>query len=49
MISAIPFLAPEPSRRVALAWRSCFVRPKAIDALLAAVRGLDSPAYRLLV
>lgn len=49
MISAIPFLAPEPSRRVALAWRSCFVRPKAIDALLAAVRALDSPAYRLLV
>lgn len=49
MIRVIPFLPPEPSRRVALAWRNCFVRPKAIDALLAAVRGLDSPAYRLLV
>lgn len=49
MISVIPFTPPEPSRRVALAWRSCFVRPKAIDALLAAVRGLNSPAYRLLV
>jgi LysR family hydrogen peroxide-inducible transcriptional activator len=49
MIHVIPFTPPEPSRRVALAWRSCFVRPKAIDALLAAVRGLDSPAYRLLV
>jgi len=49
MISVIPFTPPEPSRRVALAWRSCFVRPKAIDALLAAVRSLSSPAYRLLV
>lgn len=49
MIHVIPFTPPEPSRRVALAWRSCFVRPKAIDALLAAVRGLESPAYRLLV
>ena len=49
MIRVIPFLPPEPSRRVALAWRNCFVRPKAIDALLAAVRGLESPAYRLLV
>lgn len=49
MISVIPFAPPEPSRRVALAWRSCFVRPKAIDALLAAVRGLGLPAYRLLV
>lgn len=49
MIHIIPFLPPQPSRRVALAWRNCFVRPKAIDALLAAVRGLDAPAYRLLV
>jgi len=36
-------------RRVALAWRAGFVRPKAIDALLAAVRALNVPAYRLLV
>lgn len=49
MIRVIPFAEPQPSRRVALAWRVGFVRPKAIDALLAAVRGLDSPAYQLLV
>lgn len=48
MISVIPFRPPEPSRRIALAWRAGFVRPKAIDALLAAVRGLKVPAYRLL-
>jgi LysR family hydrogen peroxide-inducible transcriptional activator len=48
MISAIPFTRPEPSRRIALAWRVGFVRPKAIEALLGAVRRLASPAYRLL-
>ena len=47
MISVIPFRSPPPSRRIALAWRAGFVRPKAIDALLAAVRALDDPAYRL--
>ncbi|PKO85998.1 MAG: LysR family transcriptional regulator [Betaproteobacteria bacterium HGW-Betaproteobacteria-12] len=47
MISVIPFRAPPPSRRIALAWRTGFVRPKAIDALLAAVRALNNPAYRL--
>lgn len=49
MISVIPFTKPEPSRRIALAWRVGFVRPKAIEALLEAVRRLSSPAYRLLV
>lgn len=48
LISVIPFRAPAPSRRIALAWRAGFVRPKAIDALLAAVSGLHNPAYRLL-
>lgn len=33
-----PFIAPEPSRRVALAWRSSFPRTKAIDVLIAATR-----------
>jgi LysR family hydrogen peroxide-inducible transcriptional activator len=47
MISVIPFRSPPPSRRVALAWRAGFVRPQAIDALLAAVRALNNPAYRL--
>lgn len=47
LISIIPFRAPAPSRRIALAWRPGFARPKAIDALLAAVKAIDSPAYRL--
>lgn len=48
LISIIPFTEPQPSRRVALAWRVGFVRPKAIDALLVAVRGLQLAAYQLL-
>lgn len=48
LISVIPFAPPAPSRRVALAWRAGFVRPRAIDALLAAFRQLESSAYRLL-
>lgn len=33
-----PFEKPEPSRRVALAWRASFPRTKAIDVLIAATR-----------
>lgn len=49
LISVVPFTPPAPARRIALAWRVGFVRPNAVDALLSAVRGLRSPAYRLLV
>lgn len=45
LISSIPFEAPAPSRRVALAWRPGFVRPQAIDALLEAIRQIQNPAY----
>lgn len=47
LISVIPFKVPAPSRRIALAWRPGFARPKAIDALLDAVKAIDNPAYRL--
>lgn len=47
LVSAIPFEPPEPSRRVALAWRRGFSRPQAIDALMAAVKEMDNPTYRL--
>lgn len=46
LIAVIPFREPAPARRVALAWRAGFVRPKAIDALLEAFVRLDCPAYR---
>lgn len=47
LISVIPFTAPSPARRIALAWRTGFVRPKAIDALLLALSRIDNPAYRM--
>jgi LysR family hydrogen peroxide-inducible transcriptional activator len=46
MICAVPFAEPVPSRRVALAWRTGFVRPKAIDALVRAMATLDPAVYR---
>ncbi len=48
LISVIPFRPPAPSRRVALAWRSSFSRPQAVQALLFATRCLNSPAFKLL-
>ena len=48
MITVIPFEAPVPSRRIAVAWRPGFVRPQAIDALLSAVHRIDNPAYKLI-
>jgi LysR family hydrogen peroxide-inducible transcriptional activator len=47
LIVSIPFTPPVPSRRIAVAWRTGFVRPRAIDALIRAVRTLDAPALRL--
>ena len=48
-IHAIPFAEPAPSRRVALAWRATFARPKAIGALISAAQALRNEAYKLLV
>jgi LysR family hydrogen peroxide-inducible transcriptional activator len=46
MVQSIPFAVPEPSRRVALAWRNGFTRPQAIEAILSAVATIDNPCYR---
>ncbi len=46
MVAAIPFEDPAPSRRVALAWREGFPRPQVIEAIIAAVKLIDNPAYR---
>lgn len=46
MVTAIPFQAPVPTRRVALAWRRGFPRPQAIEAIITAVATMKNPAYR---
>lgn len=38
VIEVRPFTAPAPKRTVAIAWRATFPRPKAIDALVGAIR-----------
>lgn len=45
MVRSIPFAAPEPARRVALAWRRGYARMEAIEALAEAVSCIDNPSY----
>lgn len=49
MVVSIPFEAPAPSRRVALAWRQGFTRPQAIEAIIKAVGMIKNPSYLHLV
>lgn len=41
LITIRPFTRPVPTRRVAVAWRSSFARPQAIEALRAAILACD--------
>jgi LysR family hydrogen peroxide-inducible transcriptional activator len=43
LVRSIPFTAPRPLRRVALAWRRGFARPLAVRRLIEAIRGLELP------
>ncbi len=38
MLRVVPFTSPVPSRKVALAWRTSFDRPLAVDTLAEAIR-----------
>ena len=42
LIKVIPFAAPAPTRRVAIAWRKSFVRLEAIDKITEAVKAINS-------
>jgi LysR family hydrogen peroxide-inducible transcriptional activator len=44
MLVSRPFVAPAPSRTVAIAWRASFPRPKAIEALIQAISHCQQPA-----
>jgi len=48
LIAVRPFTAPQPSRRVALAWRTSFPRPQAVEALRLAVLACKLPGVTLL-
>jgi len=47
LVKAIPFAEPVPKRRVAIAWRKGFARPKAVRQIVEAIRGLDLPVELL--
>ncbi len=49
LVVSIPFDAPAPLRRVALAWRRSSAHDQVIAALLAAVKVMNKPAYQVLV
>jgi LysR family hydrogen peroxide-inducible transcriptional activator len=48
LIVTRPFAAPTPSRRIALAWRSSFPRPAAVEALRKALLACKLPGVALL-
>jgi LysR family hydrogen peroxide-inducible transcriptional activator len=48
MLRYVPFEAPEPSRRVVIAWRKSFTRGEAIDALRKAVLSCQLPGVTML-
>lgn len=48
LIATRPFAAPEPSRRIALAWRTGFPRPQAIEALRQAILACKLPGTVIL-
>jgi LysR family hydrogen peroxide-inducible transcriptional activator len=47
LLKVVPFAAPVPSRKVALAWRSSFDRPLAVEALAEAIRAIRLPCLRM--
>lgn len=47
LIKTVPFSKPVPSRRVALAWREGFYRPKAVNLIAKTIRSLNLPIKSL--
>lgn len=48
LVVSIPFEEPAPSRRVAIAWRKSFARPRVIEAIIKAVGMIKNPSYEIL-
>ena len=46
LLKVVPFSAPVPSRKVALAWRASFDRPLAVEALAKAIADVKMPCLR---
>jgi LysR family transcriptional regulator, hydrogen peroxide-inducible genes activator len=46
LLKVIPFAAPSPSRKVALAWRASFDRPRAVEALAESIGAIRMPCLK---
>ena len=47
LLKPVPFTNPAPSRKVALAWRTSFDRPLAVETLAAAIHAVRIPALKM--
>lgn len=47
LLKVLPFAAPAPSRKVALAWRASFDRPAAVEVLAEAIRAVRMPCLKM--
>ena len=48
LVKVIPFTEPAPSRKVAIAWRTSFSRPKAVEAVARAVLDVKLDCLRMM-
>jgi LysR family hydrogen peroxide-inducible transcriptional activator len=47
LLKTVPFTNPVPSRKVALAWRTSFDRPLAVETLASAIQAVKIPSLRM--
>jgi LysR family hydrogen peroxide-inducible transcriptional activator len=47
LLKVVPFSSPVPSRKVAVAWRTSFDRPAAVEALAHAIRSVKLPCLKI--
>jgi LysR family hydrogen peroxide-inducible transcriptional activator len=47
LVKVVPFAAPVPSRKVVVAWRTTFDRPRAVEALAQAILGMRAPSLKM--
>lgn len=48
LIKVIPFAAPVPTRRIAIAWRKSFVRLEAVEKIVESIKAIDSDYMKAL-
>ena len=48
LLKVVPFLSPVPSRKVALAWRTSFDRPLAVQTIAEAIHAIKMPCLKMI-